>query len=65
MGQHRQQRNSGSGEDTLFGLPITASSCLLCSGNEDTVAVKANAAAMVLVKCIISMGFVYDVKDVE
>jgi hypothetical protein len=34
---------------------MTASSCLFCSGNADTVAVKAKAAAMVLVKCIIPL----------
>jgi hypothetical protein len=42
-------------KNTLFGSPMTASSCLFCSGNADTVAVKAKAAAMVLVKCIIPL----------
>ena len=42
--------------DTLFGSPMTGSSCLFCSGNADTVAaVKAKAAAMVLVKCMIAL----------
>jgi hypothetical protein len=39
----------------LAGLPTAASSCLFCSGNADTVAVKAKAAAMVLMKCIVSL----------
>jgi hypothetical protein len=52
----------------LFGLPITASSCLFCSGNADTVAVKAKAAAIVLVKCMVSLfcrkRFLCTLKDV-
>jgi hypothetical protein len=53
----------------LAGLPTAASSCLFRRGNAHTVAVKAKAAVMVLMKCIISLSgcrgsFLY-VKDVD
>jgi len=51
------RRESGGGENVLSGLPIAASSCLFCSGNADTVTVKAKAAAMVFVKYMTSLLF--------
>lgn len=52
VGDDREIEERGN---TLSGFPIAESLCLFCSGSANTVAVKAKAAAMVLMKCIISM----------
>ena len=59
IGGFEGERRGKEIRNILFGLPITASSCLFCSGNADTVAVMAKAAAMVFVKCIFTLCLVF------